>query len=1069
MIEFAIRRPVAVLMLCIGLMAMGFVAIKKIPMQMMPDMENVDYSVVTFMKGASAEEVEALITVPLERALSTLPGLVKSSSKSEKERSEISISLKRGLDALQTMTNIRDKIDGAGVGESSGRSRIIRANSNAEPVISLGVTSKNNTLDLFLLSKQLRDTLMRQLERIEGVALVSLLGAPVERIEIVADPTSIASFQIPLSQVAEAIQAQNKSYSAGDIEHDGKRAAVRLGTPIQSVDELKKVVVKRDAGKTIELQSIARVEIKTEVPGVRTHLNGKPAMVLEIRKEAEANAVDVAKKVWDVLNAYNKENEESVSITPLSDQGRAIELAIDNVSGSVLNGALFAAVIIFILLQSAWPTFVIVTAIPLSLMLTIILMHFTGVTFNLMSLAGLALGVGMLVDNSTVVLESINNAALNIKDKGEAALWGTRRVFSAILASTLTAMAVFGPLVMVEGQIGDMFKDVALTICYSLASSLLAAVFLIPMLSANRPSFKASKKIFSPLKGIRPLSGSLYVIHFKRYVQVFKKIPAMILWAIGEAQSRIVKKIAVLLGQFYSKNIYPLLAKVTEFLYVVEAHLKKTIPLFMQRRAWSFKLGLGVSAVGVMILFFRGAELFPDEVGSTLTYDLSYPSDQEINLTENYAKALQEKIIKIENVKSIGAFVGEKGQNSVRFLITTEADMNMEVAESVSALLKGVPDLLYKKRASTGGGSKSNPVEVEVFSEDLGLLRRLSTSLVSELGRISELTDVESSIRPLNREIVIDFDRQRLALYGVDIGLFTAPVKSYLSGVSAGKITQDGEDRPIDIMVPKETLNNSTKISQMSVQAEDKRLYLSSVSTVKDQDSEPSILRINRKRALRVSANLNDTDLGTAISKVKAKLGNQEALKNVGWRIGGQEEERAESARSLGKAILLSVFLIYLLLAAQFESLVQPVIILCAVPLCFAGVAVFLLLFNLNISSFVFVGFIILVGSSVNTSIVMVEFANQLLAEGASVKDAILQATVKRMRPILITTAANIIGLIPMALALGEGTASQQPLAVTVIGGLISSTALTVVLVPVVYEAMTRNRLSGNTKTQQFA
>lgn len=1062
MIEFSVRRPVAVIMICIGLVALGLIAAKRIPVQLLPNIQTPEFTVVTQFKGATPEEVETMLTAPIERAVSTVAGLEKSMSNSERERSEVKLNFKSTINYLETVSALRDRLDSVNLPEGATRPKILRFQANAQPVVRLAIKNIDANASPVETARVLKDILIRRLESVEGVAIASLIGAPERQIEIVVDPLSSLGFGIPVSQIPEAIQTKNKTFPAGDIQFEGKRTSVKLGQSIQSIEDLKQLIVKKDGTKVVRLTDVATVRETTVKPANRTHVKGEDSLVIEVRKEAEANTVQVADRAKETIRAFLEEYKDTYQGFVLFDQGHQIELAIDNVGESVLHGGVLAGLVIFILIQSWWPTFVVSLSMPISILITFILMYFTGISFNLMSLAGLALGVGMLVDNSTVVLDNIHIFQSRMDDKRSAALWGTKTVVGAITGSTLSTIAVFGPLAFVEGVIGQMFRDVAATVCYSLAASLFSAVFLIPMLSAAEisPSFGRAKPGHGRFDRIRKEIDSVNFVYnrlgvhsilsyYSKCFLVFRAFAAICVDQLIDRLATPTRFLTDRLAHGYNSVMTPFLAKVARWIMALEKYLRHLIPEVIHKSTSTLLWSAGITALGVAFLMWRGAELFPDEATDRLVYEIEYAPGQTVDVTENRISALEKLFLAEKGLETVSSSIGENASNQARLTFLVDERKSQELSRSIASILSQQPGIGFTraKEAMVGDGK---PVQIEIYSDDLAQLKSQVLSAQQALAGVDGLTDIETNIKADISEIVIQFSKERLSWYGADASSFVSTLRPMLMGQSGGLLQFKGDELPVQVRLPASYFDSMQKVKYLSLpQEDDKRLYLSQLANVNEHRILASIKRINRKRVGTIAANVHNTDLETVSKKIRAALDSKPGSFN--WKMGGQDEQRERSQKSLLAAVLLSLFLIYLMLAAQFENLIQPLIILSAVPFCISGVALFLFLFNLNVSALVFVGFIILIGVSVNTSIVMVDFANQMVAEGRPLAEAISEATVRRMRPILVTTLSGILGLVPMAFAMGQGSAMQQPLAVTMIGGHLSATILTVLVVPIIY------------------
>jgi len=1070
MIEFSVRRPVAVFMICIGLIVLGVIAAQRIPMQLLPDMQAPEVTVITEFHGATPAEIESLITVPIERSVSTLSGLLRVTSSSERERSEVRLVFNSHIDFLEMVSALKEKIELAGLPDAANKPKIVRLQANSAPVIQISIKRKNENISQLELARVLQDTLIRKIESIDGVAIANLLGGPHRQLDIVVDPNAASSYNVQLASIPDLISAQNKSYPAGEIKFEGQNTSVKLGQSIQNLEELKNLIVKRDDNKSLRLVDIAQIKEVVQKPAVRTHLQAEESLVIAVQKDADANTVKVADQIRDILENYNEENKNDVETKILFDQGKEIKTSIDDVSHSVRDGGILAALVIFIMLQEVWPSFAITISIPLSLMITLILMYFTNISFNLMSLAGLAIGVGMLVDNSTVVLQSINAQSLLTKDRKQAALWGAQKVSGAIISSTLATIAVFGPLAFVEGSIGKIFRDVAATICYSMMASLIVAVVVIPMMSSLHiaPQFKSKKqsridwRLFSQSFFIKT---DFYSRDFKRYFLDFirKQILTLKLtFAFAQHLFSLVlvpcqRKCKKLFFYLYDQFIQPALTMFARNFLQAENFLGHFIPKIIKDSHSTLQWGLWITIAGIAFLSLRGAELFPDESGNRLVYDIEFLPGQMIDITEAQTTHIEKDLLKIKGVDNVSSTIGDKGSYRAKLIINTKGVDSLELSKKINSYFLTIPDLNFnrQKEALIGEGK---PIQIEIFNEDLELLKKQTSQAKQIVQTIDGLIDIESNLKPDVSEINISFAKDHLNWYRLDSQSFISTLKPLLAGIDAGSLTLKGEEFPTRVLISDDYFNSIEKIKYFSLGLEDdKKVYLSQVASIEENKIQGAIYHNNRKRMSVISANLFKTDLESASRKIQAAFKNDMHAKNFQYKMGGQDDERKKSTQSLLIAVGLSIFLIYLMLAAQFEDLVQPIVVLFAVPMCLSGVALFLLLFNLNISALVFVGFIILVGSSVNTSIVMVDFANQLRLEGKSLAEAITESTKRRMRPILVTSASNILGLVPMALSFGDqGSSMQRPLAVTLIGGHLSSTILTMIIVPIIYVRMTK-------------
>ena len=1047
MIELSAKRPVSVLVVCIGIFLLGFISYQRIPIQLMPEMNIPEFKIITSWGNATAEEVENQITIPLERAFSTVSGLRSTTSTSEKGNSEIKLRFKSGIDIPQVVSEIRDRIDSSSFPEGTKRPRLNRFQSQNQIVSEYLFKSVVPLKSLMRLNEELSQGLKQELEKIEGVALIQIIGAPEKTISIQVNPVALQTAGLSLQGIVDAIQSRNKSVQAGQVQYLGQSIPVKIGKPIEDLNELRSITLKKEGLKSLRLADVAKVELLDQT-STRVRLDSQPSLLFQISKEAEANSVEVAAKIRTAISEFTLQTKDEISVVNLADQGKEIELAVDNVKGSVISGAILAALIIYLLLQSAWTSFVITIAIPISLMITLILMYFSGVTFNLMSLAGLALGVGMLVDNSTIVLESIFEQALITKSKMESAIQGTKNVASAITASTLSTIAVFAPLVFIEGEIGFLFKDVALTVCFSIFASLMVALIVIPCLStrefnqappdANSPKPEVDLQIADHDPWYQ-LMLKAFVYNLRNSASVFALIKT-----ISLPNSKVLDLIFNRLKTIHDGTLNLVQVLFSKF----ENLLDRLIPYWVERLGKASALIVGTVLIGALIINSLGSELFPEEKVNKLQVLTIFPSAQLDSVNRLRMTEVEEKLSTVSGVTHI-ATQGTPGKPA-RYLvsITTEQGKLEQVTDEALRILSKIPDLIYdRKKMSVFGAEK--PVQIIIANDQIAKLKTQTDLAFNSIKELTGISDVESSLAMWSRQVQVEVENTKLAAMGLDASPFIVAAQNLLSFRPVPPLNFGAEVLQGKIQGPANYLSEIDSIGNISVEVDEgKRIYFRQISKIKNSELPAQLQRIDRSRIAEIRANLNGWDLEKASLQITSAL----AKADFKWKFGGQKEQQEVSNRNLAIAVALSMLLIFLITASQFESLTDPLVVLLAVPLSIIGVALFLVFFGLNFSSLVIVGFIILIGASVNTSIVMVDFANQLVIAGATPKEAIVKATKKRMRPIVVTTAANILGLIPMAFSFGQpGSSMQQPLSVTLIGGLVSSTLLTLIAVPSFY------------------
>lgn len=1066
MSEFSVRRPIAVLMICLGLTALGVISFQKTPLQLMPKVEVPEMTIITELKGAAPTEVEEAITIPLERSIATVPGLIETSSVSERGRSEVQLKFKNNINILDTLNLLRDRADSAGLPEATGKPKIQRAQSGTGAALRLGIEPVGDQ-NPQQLQEELRAGLIRDLEQISGVAVVLLAGASERQLEIELDPLLTNALGLQAAQIATVIRAQNRSQSGGEVELEGQKISVRVGDRLRSVSDLMAAVVHVDQHRIIRLSDVGKV-IETRVDlGPRVRINGRSGFEIEIMRESQANAVRVNDMIREEIERAGKHTESRYRMHITWDQGRQIQQALDGVFGAVITGGILTAFAIFVFLQSLWSTFVVSIVIPIALLLTLIMMHFAGMSFNLMSLSGLALGVGMLVDNAIVVLESIKQRQLTSDDQQEAAIWGTRRVMGAVFSSTMSNVAVFGPLIFIEGKIGQIFKDISLAIVFSNFAALFAALLVVPALCGLR---RGTRRV--PIREIsftswllerwpavreEPTGSAHWITRLNRQ---FRLLGKSYLGALTFAVQGLRFVLSVSLHQtikalqFVSQRCAQILTPVQStsnwLVFQLEQFFDRAIPWAMRSSRLVFLGTAGITLFAALIFSRMGSELFPDAGASRFEYELRVSPGTIVDRAAEEMGVLERSVSQIEGVTGTTLKIGTNGSHTGRLVALSTEEKGEATAKRLTELFARNPgfEIRRLKESLVGAGL---PVEILVFGEQEDLLRTQVQRVVKKLREIPGLIEVQSSLRPTIREVDVAFDRRKLEAYQQDPSQWAATLKPHFQTQSAGLLTIPSGDLPVVVRLPAHSMNHLDRISDLFQNVDDKRIYLGEIADVGLRWVSSSIERQDRRRVARVVAGLEDLDLEGATALIRKSLQTEPDLV---WMMGGQEKERQATQRSLAIAIGLSIFLIYLILASQFENLSQPFLVLLAIPLCLVGVVLFLLTSGINVSALVLVGFVILVGTSVNTSIILVDTANQFVREGMQAGEACRRAALQRLRPILMSSGASIVGLIPLALKLSEGSASQQPLAVTMIGGLLSSTILTLILLPLVYERL---------------
>lgn len=1074
MSEFAVSRPVTVIMVSIGLIVIGVISAFRTPVQLLPSIVSPEFSIVTSFPGATPLEVEEKVTTPIEDAVSTSGGLYQTVSYSDLNRSTVNLKYTSDIDVLQTISDIREKLDGLNFDNGVARPKIVRFNPDQLPVVraAIGLTS-DSSASLSDLVKALRDGLLPKLDMLDGVALAEILGSPEEEVLVELIALKALAYDVDVAEVSQLIKANNTVLPGGRINDSGLWVNLRLNQKLTSVDDLRRLIVKQDGGKTVRLQDIATVKVVEKKPDIRAHFNGVPSIILDVKKESEANAVKVAQDARKIIESTLKENNNFEGKI-LIDQGSEINSSVEDVVDNIVSGGLLAAFIIFIFLQSVVPTLIVCLAIPMSIAMTLTLMYFSGLSFNLMSLGGLGLGVGMLMDNSISVLENINCHKAKTDDIKQAVIWGAREVSGSIIASTLCTISVFAPLAFVDGLIGQLFRDISLTVVYSILSSLVVALVLIPTLSSLEPghtNHPQDAKSGNDLKQFVALLEHQNVATEQKGAWLFAfSFFVRILYA-GQAAAILLLRSFILLlvtsakislryfGVGLSFGTKPLMQYVKSLLEDLMIAYSDLLRSVLKKRRTPLLSVLVLSLMAFVGIATIGGDLFPREMVDKVTYTLEFDPGQPKDINEKVVSQIERDLIKIPGVKGLSSLTGDRGPEFASLMVLLEAQTMGELSaieSNIQSVLAEVPDVVSHK-LSDSIVSTSKPIEVEIFEHDLSKLVEAATVAKATAKELSVLKDVESSVKRKISEVNVNFDKSKLDKYQMTHNAFTDKLITLVQGSEAGTLSLSAKQIPIVTKGSDREFNSLGKLKHFSVLGDSKSpVSLSQVSTLKIGDTLSQIMRIDRKRAATVSADLSESDLETASKTLHHALTQKLNHSGIAWKIGGQDIERQRSQQSLLFAIGLSVFLIYVLLASQFESFRQPAIILFAAPLSLVGVTIALYATDSKVSAMVLVGFVILIGMTVNTSIVLVDTINQKIVTGLPRFEAIVHACKARLTPVLMNALSNIIGLVPMAMGIGQGAGLRQPLAITIIGGMLSSTILTLIVIPIVYDLVTR-------------
>ena len=1096
-----VKRPVATWMIAIAAAVFGLVSYERLPLNLMPDLAYPTITVRTEVSGYAPEEVETQISRSIEEALATTPGLVELESRSRAGMSDVVLEFAWGTDMNRAAQSVREQLQTTFLPDDAARPLILRFDPNLDPVMRIALTTdKPGSHGLMDLRQVAEVQVKRRLEAMDGVASVRVRGGLERQIQVDLREDWMAARGVSIDAVTSALASENVNLPGGAILEGDHEYLVRTVGELLSVTDIKALRIKRPDGVDVPLTELAEVREGHKDREVVSRLDGREAVELEVYKAADANIVRLSEAVRNRLGSTDQEASrsgrprgpptitdrlpEGMQMVVLEDQAGFIEASIENLRSTAVLGAFLAIGILFLFLRDVRATLIIATAIPLSVVATFAPMYIGGVSLNLMSLGGLALGIGMLVDNAIVVLENIHVQRERGLPPDEAAVKGTAKVAAAVVASTLTTVCVFLPIAFVEGVAGQLFGDLALAVVYSLIASLFVALFFVPMLAAHpltlpdhRPSFRdmsrsAQLNSWPQLKEswaasavwVRPYVVLRFVVRF--VCELIAIIALGIATVLSKPTALFWAKVLPRLGQAAHGAAERFQARY----FIVELAYGRLITGAMAKPGKVLGIvGLAI-AIASPISSSLGQSLIPEMHQGRFTAELALPVGTPLMRTAEVVRKLEKAIEDVEHIDHIHTVIGteqradsraDEGEHTARLMVSVAAGGNManreqaimdDIRTAIEGLDTRLPVDVRMVRPSLF--SFRTPIEVILFDRDLDRLKRSADAVVEALQPIPDLTDVRSSLAEGYPEVRIVYDRILLSQFNLTTAAVANQVRDKVLGKTATTIS--GGDGRIDLTVRLDPENRRSieHIKRLNVNPNlIPPIPLSQVARFSEAVGPSEIRRVDQRRAVVVSANMSGFDLSGMAGTMADTLDGMGLQSD--HELGGQNREMDRSLGSMKLALMLAIFLVYVIMASTFESISHPFVILLSVPLALIGVVIGLFVTGTAVSVVVLIGTIVLSGVVVNNAIVLVDTINQRRAEGVTKVDAIVDAAKLRLRPILITTLTTILGLMPLALGFGEGGEIQRPLALTIIAGLASATLLTLVVIPAVYLILT--------------
>jgi HAE1 family hydrophobic/amphiphilic exporter-1 len=1033
----------------------GAVAFTRLPINLLPDVSYPTLTVETRFPGAAPAEVESLVSRPVEEAAGVVAGVKKITSVSKPGLSQVTLELDWGRNMDFAALDVRQKLDLLTLAREAEKPVILRFDPANDPIVRLYLTGKSGETDLYRLRYVGEEVLKKDLESTDGVAAIQVNGGYEEEIEVRIDEGKLALLGLSIDDVRARLLRENVNQAGGSLYESEARYLVRARNELRSLDEIRATIVAAREGRNVTLADVAEVSRSHKRREVITRFAGKEAVELALYKEGDANTVAVAKALQQRLERVKKELPEGVEVVIGADQSRFIRASIDEVIQNALLGGLIAIGVLLLFLKDLRSTLIIAVTIPVSIIATFFLMYQTGTTLNVMSLGGLALGVGMLVDGAIVVLEAIHKRREKGEAGVEAAKNGASEVGMAVIASVLTTVVVFVPVVFVEGMAAQLFRDQAVTVSISLLASLIISLTLIPPMAAG-----AAGRLQSLAGATAPEPSAPW--RRRLAWAVFHRGPA--------ATLRVLRRGTSAVGRGFGWLFRPVTRTFDAAVAAVTAAYPPALRWALRSRFTVLGLGLALFAGALLLVPVLGVNLVPSFSQGEFSFRVELPEGTPLEATDRFVAEAQEVLAgdpRVDAYASIAggsglslSSTGSEGESSARIQVRMKPGTTPADEEAVAAKLRerlATSELARFELERPSYFTFRTPIEAEVYGDDLAQLHATAAELRKDMENVPGLVDVRTTAELGNPELQVAFHREQLTHLGLDLSQVVETVRSKVQGTVATRFQQG--DREIDVRVRSVEMGTASvdDLSSLIVgQRDGVPIPLSAVAAVQVAEGPSEIRRIGQKRAAVVSGNLAGRSMGEVAADVRAAIRRLSLPAGVTASLSGQEEEMQRSFRSLALAGLLALFLVYLVMACEFESLIHPFVVMFTVPLGAIGTIGALAQTGHSIDVVAILGAVMLAGIVVDNAIVLIDGVNQLREQGMSKEQALLEGGLNRLRPILMTSACTVLGLIPMALGLGEGGELQRPLAITVIGGLTVGTVLTLIVIPVVYTLLDR-------------
>ncbi|HNX87922.1 MAG TPA: efflux RND transporter permease subunit [Paludibacteraceae bacterium] len=1012
--ESAVKKPIMTILIFIGVMILGLFSLNKLSIDLLPDIETNTIMVITSYQGASAADIETNVTRPLENTLNTVSNLKNITSSSRENRSIITLEFDYGLDIDVLTNDVRDKLDMVKtfLPDAAGDPIIFKFSTDMIPVMMIAATADKSLPALY---KILDDNVSNPLARINGVGSVSISGAPEREVQVFVDPAKMEAYNLTIEGIGQNIRLENVNTPVGNMDIGSETYSIRVEGEFSDVSQLKSIVVGTYNGKTVYLSDIANVVDDKEERLQESYTNGVQGAMIVVQKQAGANTVQIANEINKVLPDIKKNLPPDIKLSLINDTSQSIKNTIKGLAETVLFAFLFVILVVLFFLGRWRATIIIILTIPVSLLASFIYLYATGGSLNVISLSSLSIAIGMVVDDAIVVLENITTHIERGSSPKSAAIHGTNEVSLAVVASTLTLIAVFFPLTLISGMAGVMFAQLGWIVTIIMTMSLICAMTLTPMLSAQMLQYNKNhtpffKKVFTPIE--RFLDG------------LDDGYARMVNWAV--------------------RHRWTVMALATIFF------LLSVIPMA-----------------------FVGSDFFPPQDNGRIAVNIEMPVGTRMEISREVASKLEaEWRKKYPSLEIVNYTVGQASSSNIWGSMQSNGsnivNMNLgmiplkdrslsmfSLCDSLRRDLEVIPEI-QKSKVIAGGGMNmmggQSTLDVEIYGFDFSKTDKIAANLKTELGKIDGLANINISRQDYVPEYQVDFDREKLALNGLNISTASNYLRNRINGLTASLYREDGEEYNIRIAYDPKYRQSIEAIENILIyNAQGQAVRLKELGKVVERFTPPTIERKNRQRVITVASTLSGTTMDKAIKSINDAIAKMDIPGDVYLEVGGSYQDQQESFADMGTLLLIIVLLVYIVMASQFESLVYPFITMFSIPFGISGVSLALFMSGQTLNMMSVIGVIMLVGIVVKNGIVLVDYINLNRERGMGIVQAVVKGGRSRLRPVVMTTLTTILGMLPMALSNSQGSEMWKPMAVSVIGGLTVSTLLTLVIVPSLY------------------